>query len=221
MVVNTTPDPVQAITDNPGRTRRGRVWFFLVWLICAAPVVASYLTFYVIKPSSTSSFGELITPTRDLPSIPARELDGRAIGLDALKGQWLLISVAGGACETACEARLYLQRQLRELMGREKDRLDWVWLINDEIPVASAIVPALQTARVLRVADDSLKAWLSPAAGHALKDHLYVVDPMGRLMMRFPADLSVANAAKAKKDLARLLTASASWDKAGRQVPGN
>lgn len=221
MVVNTTPDPVQAIQENSGRTRRGRIWFFLVWLICAAPVVGSYLTFYVIKPSSTSSFGELITPTSTIPAISAIGLDGHQTKLDALKGQWLLISVAGGACDKTCEEHLYLQRQLRELLGREKERLDWVWLINDDQAVSPGILPALQTAQVLRIADDSLKAWLSPGKGHQLTDHLYVVDPMGRWMMRFPADLSVVNAAKAKKDLSKLLTASASWDKPGRSAAGN
>ncbi len=220
MVVNTPPDPVQAIQEHPGRTRRGRLWFFLVWLICAAPVVGSYLTFYLIKPSSTSSFGELITPTRQIPAIAATGLDGRSTKLDALKGQWLLISVAGGACDKTCEEHLYLQRQLRELLGREKERLDWVWLVNDEQPVPSALLPALQTAQVLRLGDDALRAWLEPGQGHTLREHLYVVDPMGRLMMRFPADLSVANAAKAKKDLSKLLTASASWDKAGRPAAG-
>jgi hypothetical protein len=61
-----------------------------------------------------------------------------------------------------------------------------------------------------------LQAWFSPAAGHALDDHLYVIDPMGHYMMRFPAHMDVAGASKAKKDLDRLMRASASWDQAGR-----
>ena len=57
----------------------------------------------------------------------------KAIGLvlPALKGQWLLVSVSGGACDASCEGHLYLQRQLRESLGREKDRVDWVWLVDD------------------------------------------------------------------------------------------
>src|SRR5256885_8803090 len=51
-------------------------------------------------------------------------LDGAPLPLQSLKGQWLLLSVAGGACGSACESHLYLQRQLRETLGREKDRLD-------------------------------------------------------------------------------------------------
>ena len=49
-----------------------------------------------------------------------------------------------------------------------------------------------------------------------LQEHLYLVDPQGPRMMRFPANLDAAGATKAKKDLERLLRAAASWDKAGR-----
>ena len=56
----------------------------------------------------------------------------------------------------------------------------------------------------------------APAPGRALQDHLYVVDPQGNWMMRFPPGLDAAAAAKAKRDLERLMRASASWDEAGR-----
>ena len=200
----------------PLRTRRGRMWMVLVWLICAAPVVGSYLTFYVIRPESRASFGELIEPQRPLPDLVARSMDGKPVNLTSLKGQWLLISVAGGACNSACEQHLYLQRQLRETLGREKDRVDWVWLVSDEIPVPSALQPALAGAKVISVPQFALEGWLSSDAGYQLADHLFVVDPMGNWMMRFPAGLDIQSAAKAKRDLDRLLRASVSWDKAGR-----
>ena len=56
----------------------------------------------------------------------------------------------------------------------------------------------------------------APAPGHALAEHLYVVDPMGHWMMRFPANIDRAGAARAKRDIDRLMRASAGWDKAGR-----
>ena len=68
----------------------------------------------------------------------------------------------------------------------------------------------------LRVDAGALTEWLAPAQGHAMAEHLYLVDPMGNWMMRFPAALDLAGAAKAKRDLERLLRASASWDTAGR-----
>ena len=134
----------------------------------------------------------------------------------ALKGQWLLISVGGGACDAACQQRLYFQRQLRETLGKDKDRLDRVWLIQDEVAPADALLPALAQATVLKVKAQDLQAWLPPAAGQSLDAHLYLVDPLGNLMMRFPAQMDAPGAAKAKRDLERVLRASAFWDTPGR-----
>lgn len=216
LTVHSMPTPEQMAGGDGARTRLGRLKMLAVLLVCAAPVLASYFTYYVIRPSAHKSYGELIEPQRALPAILAQGLDGQSLALPSLKGQWLLISVAGGACDEACEKHLYLQRQLRESLGKDKDRLDWVWLVPDQAPVRPALLPALGQATVLRVAPEGLNAWLSPAAGQALADHLYLVDPMGHWMMRFPARLDLAGAAKAKRDLERLMRASAGWDEAGR-----
>lgn len=195
-------------------TRAGRWKMLAVLLVCAAPVIASYFTYYVIRPEGRRNYGELIDPQRPLPALGAVATDGKRIALPELKGQWLLLSVAGGACDALCQQHLYFQRQLRESLGREKDRLDRVWLVSDETAIPDALNTALQGATVLRVA--GLDQWLQPAAGQKLSDHLYVVDPIGNWMMRFPANMDAAGAAQAKRDLERLLRASNSWDKAGR-----
>ncbi|MBH1957719.1 hypothetical protein [Polaromonas sp.] len=197
-------------------TRSGRWKMMLVLLVCASPVVASYFAYYVIRPEGRRNFGELIDPQRPLPVMATESLDGKTGQLTALKNQWLLLSVAGGACDAHCEQNLYFQRQLRESMGREKERMDRVWLVNDTAPVRAALLPALASATVLRVAPGDVAQWLEPAPGKRLQDHLYLVDPLGNLMMRFPADMDADAAAKAKRDLERLLRASSSWDKEGR-----
>lgn len=216
MVVHSMDSPGLQSLDAPLRTRRGRMWMLLVWLICAAPVVASYVTYYVIRPQTQASFGALIEPQRPLPDLVARSMDGRPVHLTSIQGQWLLISVARGECDASCQQHLYLQRQLRESLGKEKDRVDWVWLVSDAAPVPNALQPALAGATVLALPQAALEKWLSADTGHRLEDHLYVVDPMGNWMMRFPAELDLQSAAKAKRDLDRLLRASVSWDQAGR-----
>lgn len=188
----------------------------LLFLVCIAPVVASYLTYYVFRPQSRHSYGELIDPQRPLPDWVVRDLDGAPVSLTSLKSQWLLITVASGTCDSRCQDHLYLQRQLRESLGKDKDRLDRVWLISDDAPVPPALLPALAQATVLRVPSDALGKWLTPAPGHALNEHFYVVDPLGNWMMRFPASLDASTASKARRDLDRLMRASASWDQAGR-----
>ena len=203
---------------DAGRIGSGRWWMLLVLLVCAAPVVASYFTYYVLRPEGRRNFGELIEPQRPLPDQSSVSLTRQKSNLQALKGQWLLLSVGGGACDEACRRHLYLQRQLRESLGKNKDRLDWVWLVADDAPLPDTLLPALKDATVLRVPVAGLSTWLAPASGHQLAEHLYVVDPMGHWMLRFPANLDLASAAKAKLDLERLLRASASWDQAGREA---
>jgi cytochrome oxidase Cu insertion factor (SCO1/SenC/PrrC family) len=216
LTVHSLPMPQEALAQDARRTLSGRMKMLLVMLVCAAPVVASYLTYYVIRPDARRSYGELIEPQRPLPAASATTLDGKPVRLASLKGQWLLVSVAGGGCDSECEKHLYLQRQLRESLGKDKDRVDWVWLVPDDAPVRDALRPALAQAIVLRVDEQKLGTWLSPANGRAIADHLYVVDPMGNWMLRFPAGLDLAGAAKAKRDIERLLRASASWDEPGR-----
>jgi hypothetical protein len=216
LTVHSLPTPQEAVLADEQRTRRGRWKMLVVALVCAAPVIASYFMYYVVRPEGRRNYGELIDPQRTIPSITGTTLDGKKVSLPSLQGQWLLVSVAGGACDRECEQHLYYQRQLREGLGKDKDRLDWVWLVTDDVQLRDALKPALQQATVLRVDAAQLAQWLSPARGHQLADHLYVVDPMGHWMLRFPPTQDVASAAKVRKDLERLMRASAGWDKAGR-----
>ncbi|MES2512184.1 MAG: hypothetical protein V4625_19825 [Pseudomonadota bacterium] len=212
LTVHTIPDPA----GEAPRTVAGRWKMIAVLLVCASPVIASYFTYYVIRPEGRRNFGELLNPQRPLPAMQTTTLDGKPGQITSLKGQWLLMSVAGAACDQACQQRLYLQRQLRESLGKEKDRLDWVWLVNDEAAVDQRLMPALSSSTTLRVPAAGLSQWLVPDAGHKLEEHLYLVDPLGNWMMRFPANMDAAGAAKAKRDLDRLMRASSSWDKEGR-----
>ncbi len=206
--------PAPTLAD--GQVKRGRLKMLLVLLVCAAPVVASYFTYYVVRPQGRTNHGELVQPQRALPdaaALPLADLAGRAVAPASLQGQWLLVAVGGGACDALCERQLYLQRQLREALGREKDRVDRVWLVDDAVPVRPELAAALQGATVLRVPRQALERWLAAAPGQTLAAHLHVVDPLGNYMMRFPAP---SEPARIKRDLDKLLRASASWDLPGR-----
>jgi hypothetical protein len=209
--------PLAVVDERARRTWSGRLQMALILLVCAAPVIASYFAVYVMRPHvGEAAYGELIQPSVGLPAADGIDLQGRSVPLRSLKGQWLLLTVGTSACDAACEQRLFLQRQLREMLGRERDRVDKVWLVTDDGPLAPALQQALSAGvpvQVLRVSHAEVQAWLKPARGHALDEHLYVVDPMGEWMMRVPV---APDPAKVKRDLDRLLRASASWDTPGR-----
>jgi hypothetical protein len=201
--------------EADARTRNGRLKMILVLLVCAAPVIASYLSYYVFRPQLRNNYGTLIEPMRPMPkaaALPLTDLQGRPVDPSSLLDQWLLVVVADGRCDATCEQLLYAQRQLRESMGREKERMDRVWLVTGNAPRAE-LLPALEQATVLRTDAAALKQWLQPAPGESIGAHLYLVDPMGHWMMRFPPQFDPP---KVKRDLERLLRASSSWDTEGR-----
>jgi hypothetical protein len=189
----------------------------LILVACLSPVAASYFLYFVVQPQARSNYARLIQPTRAMPdSLTLRDLSGSAVSAKSLKGQWLLVVVAGSACNEPCEHLLFEQRQLREMLGREKDRIDRVWLVADDAPIREPLLRALQVGNaptILRVPRAQLAAWLTPEDGANLEDSIYVVDPMGEWMMRTPAQ---PDPAKFKRDLDRLLRASAFWDRPGR-----
>lgn len=199
------------------RVVTGRLRMLLILLACAAPVIASYFTYYVIRPEGRTNYSTLIQPSRTLPAdLGLRTLEGQPVDPATLRGQWLMVITGDAACDAACEKRVYLQRQLRDMMGRERDRIDRVWFVTGNGNPAPALVQAASVKApltLLRVDREALARWLAPEAGHALEDHVYLVDPMGEWMLRAPAE---PEPGRLKRDLDKVLRASASWDRAGR-----
>ena len=226
--VHSMPSPETAGRDVR-RTARGRLQMLAVLLVCAAPVVASYLAYFVVRPQGRTNYGEFVQPPRPLSdALALRDLAGKPVDTASLRGQWLLVVVGDGACDALCERQLVLQRQLYDTLGAERDRVDKVWIVDD------AGAPRADTLRAVRAGDSggqpagnaigattvlradraALDAWLQPTAGQPIGAHLYIVDPRGDFMMRAPVS---PEPAKLKRDMDRLLRASASWDPAGRR----
>ncbi len=199
------------------RTLGGRLKMLLLLLVCAAPVVASYVTYFVIRPQGhTTNYSELISPQRPIPAqLPLADLQGRPVSAASLTGKWLLVVVAGGICDSRCERYLWIQRQLRETLGRDKENLEKLWLIDDAAAPRPETLRAISggaPALVLRAPAGALAEWLEPAPG-ALDRHMYIVDPRGNLMMRVPAD---PEPSRLKRDFDKLMRAAAVWDRPGR-----
>lgn len=186
--------------------RSGRWKMLMVLAVCAAPMLASYLTYYVIKPGGRTNYGALIDP-RDypIPQMNATAIDGKPISLDQYKGKWVMLLSGPSNCQQECKDRLYAMRQLRLMQGKEMERLERIWLILDDLPLAPDLVSSDEGTHLLRVSKSAVTAWLPVEPGGDASQHMYLIDPLGNLMMRFPKD---ADPAKVKKDLGKLLKAS-------------
>jgi len=195
-----------------------RLKLLAIVFMCSMPVLLAYFAFYVVRPQGEASFGELIVPVRAMPPVIATRLDGTEVSLASLQGQWLLVKVDGGACTQNCQKQLVMLRQFRLTLAKDMERVDWVWLVSDRAPVATALQQALvkDKATVLRLAPEALRQWLPATPTQPMHDAIYVVDPMGNAMMRLPGQFDTAGAAKARRDMEHLLRASVAWDAPGR-----
>jgi cytochrome oxidase Cu insertion factor (SCO1/SenC/PrrC family) len=183
----------------------------MIVALSVVPMAAFIYGVVSAPPHPKASAGELISPPVERPRLNETVLYGKVTGLSDLKGRWLLLSVAGGHCDEACGHRLYIQKQLWTLMDKDKPRMQTVWLVNDEEPINPLLMDKLSDEVVLKVSKTDLAAWLLPAQGKTLEQSFYLLDPEGRWMMRFPADQSLAIEESIKKDLEKLLKASALW----------
>ncbi len=184
----------------------GRWKLFAIIAVCASPLIGSYIAYYGIKPGGRTNYGEILDPRKyPTPLLGSTSLDGHATALDAYKGKWIMLQVDSGACAAACQKKLYEMRQLRLTQGKEMGRIERVWLITDNQPLDTVLMREYDGTRMLRAPQKVVNGWLPADAGSTPTDHLYMIDPLGNLMMRFPKD---ADPNKIKKDLGKLLRAS-------------
>ena len=135
LVVHSLPTPGADTVSSEG----GRLKLLAILLACSLPVLVALFVFYVVRPHGEASLGELVTPVRPVPQAQGLSLDGAHVPLPSLRAQWLLVKIDGGSCVQDCQKQLTVLRQFRLMLGKDMDRLDWLWLINDQAPLSPAL----------------------------------------------------------------------------------
>lgn len=146
--------------------------------VCGLPIVLSYLAFYLWQPGRTMNYGELIEP----PQRFAGQLvsaDGAPFSIDALRGKWVLLHADKGACDDNCRQLIYYMRQARTAQGMERERIERVWIITDQSAPDANWLKDYPGMRVVRGAAQL------PAPVDASR-HIYLLDPLGNLILRYP-----------------------------------
>jgi hypothetical protein len=177
---------------------RGRRTLLLIAAVVVAPIVASYLAYYLFPREERVNYGTLL-PTVPAPAIQGTRDDGSPFRLEELRGRWVLLASGRGECDSACERKLYAIRQARTMQGKDQDRIVRVWIVvGDSAPAATLL--AKHSGLVVVRAAETAPAMLSGGA-----DSLYLIDPLGNLVLSFPDDPDIKGIAN---DLTRLLKAS-------------
>ena len=189
-----------------GTTRKNKIILLLVIAACAAPLIFSYVTYYLIKPETRTNYGALLDPrTYPIPQLALQTIDGQPANLNQFKGKWIFLQVDSANCDKACKEKLFFMRQIRLTQGKEMDRIERVWLITDKAPLETVLMREYDGTHLLRAQSAELRAWLPAETDTKIEDHLYMIDPLGNLMMRFP---KAGDPNKIKKDILKLLRAS-------------
>lgn len=180
----------------------GRQTLLLIAFVCVLPVVASYVTFYFLPRGDTTNYGLLLEPKQVQPSA-LTTTDGKPFSLEQLRGKWILVHADSGACDEQCRKLTYYMRQVRTAAGKEMDRVERVWLLTDDRPLDPEWLKDYPGMHLVRAAGSAVLAQLEPQQTRAA--HIFLIDPLGNLMMRFPAD---PDPKRMLKDLERLLKVS-------------
>ena len=180
-----------------GTSRRTRWTLVLLAAITLAPVIASYVAYYFFARDAQINYGKLIAAPA--PALSATRFDGTAFVLSDLRGKWVLLVVTGKDCNEDCERMLYATRQARTMQGREQDRVVRAMVLTGDQPPGNELIA--QHAGLIVARGDARALAALPSPGEAI----YLIDPLGNLVLSYPADPDIKRLAK---DLERVLRAS-------------
>jgi hypothetical protein len=195
--------------------RRNRALYLLI-AVTVAPIIAAYYAYYVAPPEGRTNYGTLIEPQRPLPAIQGTGLDGTAFEVRSLKDKWIFAMVDGGSCDARCQSKLLHMRQQRTMAGKDRDAIERLWFVTDRSAVPAAVLREYAGTIVIRVDERDLVPLLAlpDTPDASLRDHVWVIDPLGNLMLRWPRDPDPKGT---RSDMARLLKAASMWTRVERK----
>ena len=172
----------------------------LIVALFLVPIAASFVAYRFLRPSPTANYGELLLPPAAAGAQAFVARDGAPFSFAGLRGRWILIASDSGDCAEACQRKLHAMRQVRLALGRNAARVARV-LVVDDAREANPMLAADPGMDVVRAPRESA---IAPGAGND-RAHIYLADPHGNVMLRWPADPDLR---RMYRDLDRLLKAS-------------
>lgn len=197
--------------NKPGKPR-SLTPLVMVLLLSLAPVIGAVLVYFnpEWQPSGSVNYGTLVQPQRPMPppqELELRTLDGKPFDLQSLKGKWLLAAADGAACPESCARKLFILRNSHASQGKNVDRVNRIWFITDDAPVPEQVLEAYKGTIMVRAKPEQLAKFLptlnsGPNGQPALKEPMWIMDPLGNLILQYPVD---ADPLRFRKDLSRLI----------------
>ena len=178
-----------------------RKLLLLLALMCA-PVVISYALYFLDYKPESKHYGDLI-PIVKVTGKATNQVDNTILRMKDLHGKWVLVTIDSGHCDEACQQKLYFMRQVRLVQGKQKHRIERLWLINDDVIPNAELVKEYEGTFFAKAQDSEILGFIETK--EIQTKHIYLIDPMGNLMMRFPENV---DRTKMGHDIKRLLHVS-------------
>ena len=201
----------------PAKLNKGRITILLVFLTCALPIAAAFYLYFFDKPEGTNNYGTILDPQVDVSTDVFKNINGDDFTMQQVADKWVLIQVINSNCDEVCQNTMYFQRQSRASKGKEQGRNERVVFVTDDGPLETLLLRQFPDVHFVRASEDQLKSWLPLEQGivgnkgsadiGTVRDHVFVADPLGHVMMRFPPN-NTLQFDKFRKDVSRLLWAS-------------
>lgn len=178
---------------DPATVRRGRRQLLALAAMFFVPLAVAFWLYYGPnhwRPAGGTNQGEIIDPARPLPAVSLQKSDGTPTSDQFLRGKWTMVYVGDGACGPECRKALYLTRQTRLALNKDMDRVQRVFLVTArccDTRFLAAEHPDLLVARMEGPAAAALiAAFPAYADAPGAAGRVYLVDPLGNLMMSYP-----------------------------------
>ncbi|MBX2879791.1 MAG: hypothetical protein KTR32_07660 [Granulosicoccus sp.] len=208
--MNTSTDDLTQI--DPRIRRISRIKLILIFAIFAVPLLFASLYLHLVRNSGGSlgdtSRGQLIAPAVPLTEFDLQQSEGE-FNLESVRGSWTLLYMPVGDCLEACRLNLYHMRQVRLALNHRMDRVQRAVLLESAAQLDESLRsehPGLLIATGSEKQQGLLRdqVRMAEAAMDPLPDAIYLVDPLGNLMLRFPPDLPPKSMLKDLKHLLKV-----------------
>ena len=158
------------------------------------PLALAFCTYYGTdwRPSAHVNHGQLISPARPLPAaaLPRISLETGASATapataTPFHGRWSLVYVGGGDCDSACREALYVMRQTRLGLNADMTRVERVFLVSSDCCNRDFLTREHAGLAVLDASAPPAESLLALFPRQGREHLLFVVDPLGNLMMSY------------------------------------
>ena len=165
----------------------------LVALFALPEIIAVTLRIIEWRPESSSNKGDLVVPARPISDVKLKTIDGEVLTIASLKGKWVMVYFSNSDCDDPCKQNVYAMRQVQTALGKEKGRVQRLLVLSGKSTIDTLKAKIKDYAGMYTVVDqENIEAltqqFLLNNASSVATDRIYLIDPLGNLMMTYKDD---------------------------------